>query len=157
MPTSVHFQRILHRPVTELDTAIRTLRPAPRPPTHRIALHFCAIFFVYRSIRSPKPVQGIYLRPRIPDDSCRHAHPTLSFLDPAPSHPFSFIVHPLAECAFTVFANDTFHSSAVLGTFFLIAEVICLPGLEERKQHQILLVSPSDHLVVNYSNSERLP
>lgn len=84
---------------------------APGAPPHRAQVASLSILLhllsVARCIRSPKPVQVIYLRPRIPDDSCRHAYPILSFPVRVPSHP-SLIVYSLAGCAFTAFVHDTF-------------------------------------------------
>ncbi len=71
-----------------------------------IALHFSCDLFVYDSLHTgPKTATDrsvgtglplvAYLRPRISDDRCRHAHPTLSFLDGAPSHRFP---HRMSTC-----------------------------------------------------------
>jgi hypothetical protein len=114
MPTSCPYpaNTASHRHGVTVDprsNTTRRLRPAPRPTEPQVASLSILrdLLSITRCIRSPKPVEVIYLRPRIPDDSCRHAYPTLSFPVRVPSHP-SLIVYSLAECAFTAFIHDTF-------------------------------------------------
>ena len=132
-------------PVTELDTRICTdFAPgAPPPDPCRIALHFVRDLFVYRSLYAVPEAGPKHLSPtenaRVPNDSCRHADPHSFLSGSGQLHALSPSYIHLPNALSLSSLNDTFHSSAVLGTSFHIAEVICLPGTEERNQRQILL------------------
>jgi hypothetical protein len=117
------------------------IAPGAPPPRARSQSHsiLCEIFCLSLAY-SPRSRSKTFISDReFPTTAAVMHTPLFPFwIGPLHTLPSSYIHLPNVLSMSSL--NDTLHSSAVLGTSFYIAEVICLPCPEERKKHQILLV-----------------
>jgi hypothetical protein len=142
-------------PVTELDTAIHRLRPAPRPPEPgRIALHFELDLFVYRSHT-------------VPEAGPRHLSPTENSPRQLPSctphsflsgsGPFTPFPHRTSTCRMCFQCHRSMTHFIPPPCWALLSILRKSYASPAQRRERNTRFSLSDlYLVANYCNIERL-